>query len=86
MRRDLASAVSWSRQRSRQLFIGEFGTIHLAAAEDRAAWTAHVRTIADELDVPWCYWDFATDFGAYDPATRRWHEALTSGPPHDLTL
>ncbi len=76
VRRDLAAAVSWSRQRSRQLFIGEFGTIRLAAAEDRAAWTAHVRTIADELDVSWCYWDFATDFGAYDPVTRRWHEAL----------
>ena len=73
---DLAAAAAWSHERGRRLFIGEFGTFHLAAPDDRAAWTAHVRASADELDIAWCYWDFATDFGIYDTTARRWNEPL----------
>jgi endoglucanase len=76
VRRDLAAAATWTRQRHRRLFIGEFGTYRLAPPEGRAAWTAHVRATADQLDIPWCYWDFATDFGVYDAGTRRWNESL----------
>ncbi len=76
VRHDLAAAAMWSRQRGRRLLIGEFGTANLAPANDRVAWTAHVRTIADELDIPWCYWDLATDFGLYDPSAGRWNEPL----------
>jgi endoglucanase len=76
VRSDLAAAAAWTRQRGRQLFIGEFGTFHRAASDDRAAWTAHVRATADELGIPWCYWDFATDFGLYDADTRHWNEPL----------
>ena len=76
VRDDLAAAATWSRERGRLLFIGEFGSFHLAAPEDRAAWTAHVRGTADELDIPWCYWDLATDFGIYDADTGRWDESL----------
>lgn len=76
VRDDLAAAAAWSRERDRRLFIGEFGTMHHAAPGDRAAWTAHVRASADELDIPWCYWDFATDFGIYDAVAGRWNEPL----------
>ena len=76
VRGDLAAAAAWARQRDRPLFIGEFGTVQDAAPDDRAAWTAHVRTTADELGIPWCYWDFATDFGLYDTGTSRWNEPL----------
>jgi endoglucanase len=76
VRADLAAADAWARQRGCQLLLGEFGTIRLARAEERAAWTAHVRTIAEALDIPWCYWDFATDFGIYDPDNRRWNPLL----------
>jgi endoglucanase len=79
---DLSVATAWSRERGRALFIGEFGTFTLAPADDRVAWTAHVRTVADELDVPWCYWDFATDFGLYDPSARRWDESLRTALLH----
>jgi len=76
VRDDLATATAWARDRARRLFIGEFGTFHLAAPDDRAAWTAHVRTTAEALELPWCYWDFATDFGAYDATAGRWNEHL----------
>jgi endoglucanase len=69
---DLAAAVAWSQRRGRRLFLGEFGTFMRAAHDDRVAWTTHVRKVADQLDIPWCYWDLATDFGTYDAAARQW--------------
>jgi endoglucanase len=76
VRDDLVTAATWAQARGRRLFVGEFGTFHLAPPADRAAWTAHVRIVAASLDVPWCYWDFATDFGVYDPVTERWDPEL----------
>jgi endoglucanase len=73
---DLAAAAAWCRERGRRLFIGEFGAVTLAPVDDRVAWTAHVRNVAEQLDIPWCYWDLATDFGLYDPASRRWDGPL----------
>jgi endoglucanase len=58
------------------LFLGEFGTASAAAMADRAAWTAAVRTEAERLGVAWCYWDFATDFGAFDISRHAWREPL----------
>jgi endoglucanase len=76
VRNDLAAADAWARQRQQRLLVGEFGTIDLAPEDDRSAWTAHVRTIAEDLDIPWCYWDFATDFGIYDVTTRQWNQPM----------
>jgi endoglucanase len=82
VRDDLATAAAWAGAHGRRLFIGEFGAYHLAPAEDRAAWTEHVRTIAEKLDIPWCYWDFATDFGLYDPVAGQWDEPLRTALLH----
>jgi len=76
VRHDLNVAAAWSRRRGRQLVVGEFGVIEQAAIDDRVAWTAYVRTTAEELDMPWCYWELATDFSVYDPASHRWNERL----------
>jgi endoglucanase len=76
VRDSLATAAAWARRNGRRLLIGEFGTYRLAPAEDRASWTAHVRTVADELDMPWCYWDFATDFGVYNATVHEWNEPI----------
>jgi hypothetical protein len=81
---DLATATAWAHDRARRLFIGEFGTFHLAAPDDRAAWTAHVRTTAEALERPWCYWDFATDFGAYDARRLPLERTPTRRPARDV--
>jgi endoglucanase len=73
---DLQWLAAWARRRDLRVFIGEFGTYQRADSRSRVAWTTHVRTIADQLDMAWCYWDFGTDFGAYDPATNAWRQPL----------
>ena len=42
----------------------------------RREWTRFVRLEAERLGVSWCYWDFGTDFGAFDPERDAWREPL----------
>jgi endoglucanase len=72
--RDLAAAAAWAHPRP--LFVGEFGTLDRAAFDDRVAWTTLVRREAERLGLSWAYWDFATDFGAFDLARGAWREPL----------
>ena len=72
--RDLEYARAWADPFP--LFLGEFGTLETCAMPDRAAWAARVRSEAERLEIPWCYWDFATDFGAFDRGEGSWREPL----------
>ena len=76
VRADLAAAAAWARAAGRPLFLGEFGTRDAAPMPDRAAWTALVRGEAERLGMGWAYWDFATEFGAFDVAAGSWRAPL----------
>jgi endoglucanase len=76
VRDDLARAASWAADRGRPLFIGEFGSYEQAGLEARRQWTRFVRLEAERLGLSWCYWDFGTDFGAFDPVRDTWREPL----------
>jgi endoglucanase len=78
VRADLGRAAAWARAERRPLFLGEFGAIARAPMADRAAWTALVRSEAERLGLSWAYWDFATDFGAFDNERGAWREPLRS--------
>jgi endoglucanase len=58
------------------LFVGEFGTYDRADLGSRVRWTRHVRGELERLGLDWCYWDFATDFGLYDPDAGTWRTPL----------
>src|SRR3954454_3253246 len=76
VREDLERAAAWARARGVPLLLGEFGTTSAARTADRAAWTAAVRAEAERLGIAWCYWDYATEFGAYDLRRGAWDEPL----------
>jgi endoglucanase len=76
VRDDLTRAASWASDHGRRLFIGEFGSYEQAAMAARGQWTRFVRLEAERLGLSWCYWDFGTDFGAFDPGRNLWREAL----------
>jgi endoglucanase len=73
---DLETAAAWARRQPVPLYVGEFGTLQTAAHDSRVRWTRWVRRELDRLDLPWAYWDFATDFGAYDRDRRAWRGEL----------
>lgn len=73
---DLERAAAWARERGVALYAGEFGAFEAAAREARVRWTGWVRRELERLEIPWAYWDFGTDFGAYDLAGGGWREDI----------
>lgn len=76
VRDDLTVAAAWAHSHGRPLFIGEFGTYQRADPRCRREWTRRIRLEAELLGLSWCYWDFGTDFGAFDPHRNAWREPL----------
>jgi endoglucanase len=73
---ELARAGAWARANDRPIFLGEFGVLSTVPMAARAAWTALVRAEAERLGFSWAYWDFATDFGAFDTTRHTWRAPL----------
>jgi len=72
----LEAAASWAADRAVPLLIGEFGTYERTSLDARVRWTRAVREEAERLNLPWCYWDFSTDFGVFDREHRTWRMPL----------
>jgi endoglucanase len=56
--------------------VGEFGVLAAADRGSRLRWTAWVRHELDRLEIPWAYWDLATEFGTYDLERGAWDAEL----------
>ena len=76
IRADLKVAAEWGTRNRRTIYLGEFGTFQAADLESRAHWTRAVRNVASDLDLDWCYWEFAAGFGIYDPVKREFRRPL----------
>lgn len=72
LRRHMDEAGAWGAANRTPVFLGEFGAFRAADPESRAAWTAAMREGAEANGVPWCYFDFAAGFEAWDPETQSW--------------
>jgi endoglucanase len=73
---DLDAAARWAAAHDRPLFLGEFGAYSKADMPSRLRWVEFVRTQAERLAMSWAHWDFATDFGVYDPDREAWRTPL----------
>jgi endoglucanase len=76
LRKDFERAAAWSQQNHRPLYLGEFGAYREANMDDRALWTRAVAREAEKWGFSWSYWEFCSNFGAYDPAAQRWRRPL----------
>lgn len=76
LRRDLKKAADWGQAHGRPMYLGEFGAYNKAPTASRVAWTAAVAREAEALGMAWCYWEFGSGFGAYDPATDEWRRPI----------
>lgn len=71
-----ARGVAFMEAHNLPVLMGEFGVYSTVDMENRAEWTAAVVELAELNDMSWCYWEFASGFGAYDGVLRRWREPL----------
>jgi endoglucanase len=76
LRNDFERAAAWSKHNHRPLYLGEFGAYREANMDDRALWTRAVAREAEKWGFSWSYWEFCSEFGAYDPVARRWRQPL----------
>ena len=74
--RDLARAAQWGKDHDRPLYLGEFGAYNKADMASRQLWTAAIARQAEALGISWCYWEFGSGFGAFDPQTDKWRQPL----------
>ena len=76
LRLEFERAAVWARQNNRPLYLGEFGVYWEANMDDRALWTRAVAREAEKWGFSWSYWEFSSEFGAYDPAAQQWRRPL----------
>lgn len=84
LRRWVQRAAEWSDETGFPIHIGEFGAIALGGSvpvEDRAAWTATIVDEAEANGIPFSYWEFHSEFAAFDLNADAWvadiRDALT---------
>jgi len=71
---DLAAADA--RRRQRPMLVGEFGAYSKAPLAARVAYLSFMRQAMEARKLPWMYWELASGFGLYDPATHQFRPEL----------
>lgn len=70
--RDLDLVQEWSRANRRPILLGEFGAYDAGEMASRVRYTAAVARGAEARGWAWTYWQFDSDFIAYDMARDDW--------------
>jgi endoglucanase len=78
MRAPLDRATSWSMATHYPTYVGEFGAYSKADSTSRIDFNRTMRTAMESRGMTWTYWEFASGFGVYDPATRTFRQGLLS--------
>jgi endoglucanase len=76
LRSDLAVGAEWSRKSGRPIHLGEFGALETCDLDSRVRYTNAVAREAERLGWSWSYWQFDSDFVAYDLDAGRWVEPI----------
>ena len=77
---DFAGVQQWAKDAGRPILLGEFGAYDKAEMESRVRYTSYLARAAESLGWCWTYWQFDSDFIAWDMAKDDWvgpiHSAL----------
>jgi endoglucanase len=73
---DFDLVQAWSAKHGRPILLGEFGAYEKAPMGSRVRWTAAVARAAEARGWAWAYWQFDSDFIAYDIDKGRWVEPI----------
>jgi endoglucanase len=73
---DFGRAEAWSEEHDRPIFLGEFGAYDKAPMASRVRWTDFVARQAEARGWSWAYWQFDSDFIAYDIDGDKWVQPI----------
>ncbi len=77
---DFEGVQKWAKSAGRPILLGEFGAYDKAGMESRVRYTSYLARKAESLGWAWTYWQFDSDFIAWDMAADDWvgpiHSAL----------
>jgi len=76
LRKSFDAVAEWGKKHNRPVFLGEFGAYEKADMPSRARWTAAVVKEAEARGFSWAYWEFASNFSAYDRDKKVWRDPL----------
>ena len=69
-------ARTWAAERRYPVYVGEFGAYSKADSASRITFNRTMRDAIDARGMTWAYWEFASGFGVYDPATLTFRRGL----------
>ncbi len=69
---DFTGVQRWAEQHRRPILLGEFGAYDKGDMDSRARYTAAVARAAEGRSWAWAYWQFDSDFIAYDLKHDQW--------------
>lgn len=70
---DFDTVKAWSVANKRPIYVGEFGAYDKAPLLSRILYTYHVSRIAENSGFSWGYWQFDSDFIAFDVIKEKWN-------------
>jgi endoglucanase len=73
---DFGKAQAWAEKHQRPLYLGEFGAYDQGDMPSRARYTQFIARQAEKLGWSWGYWQFDSDFIAYDIPADKWVEPI----------
>ena len=71
-------AAEFANEHGHPILLGEFGVYEDVPLDQRVAWTRAMREFAEERNIGWCYWDYATTFKAYNIDRETWIRSILS--------
>ncbi len=74
--KDFAGVQKWSAAHKRPILLGEFGAYDKGDVASRVRYTACVARTAESLGWAWAYWQFDSDFIAFDMAKDDWVQPI----------
>jgi len=82
---DFDGVKAWADAHHRPIFLGEFGAYDRSDIESRMRYDYGVARAAEAHGFAWAYWQFDSDFIAYDMKTDDWVQPILYAlvPPHD---
>ena len=76
LKKDFAQVAAWAERNKRPILLGEFGALEKAGTAQRVVWTDAVARTAEAQGFGWSYWQFDSDFVAWDMSQDGWVKSI----------